>query len=541
MLQIIRRWFIFHLPMAEASESDESLSIRCPQCRQRFSVDGSLLNRMVECGGCDTRFRINDEVIVRSRKIYPGERNDPELQRFQRVPLSASAPEGMRTANYAEFNHPERLGPASPQRIIAGIIGVGLMVLVALILIFSGSPGGSFYAMTMQSKLVIAAFVSLVGVALLIYANRNSRIKGGAAGLLMAAGLISIPFVFRDGSDPADAGKTLDNSRAEPLFPEEDKDLHQLLRERFSTKPLENEQEKMEEMGAGKKAYGVYLEDMDQSNLYISRDYLIRETEAGPSSHPYPRDEGNYLMILTGVSKDFPELAEIAGKLGRTSERYPEIGVIVVSVDNQQFVAGSADKLNDKQDPAFYELNQRELASIDIDRVRRAVERLSDAEPAIYRTDISRQMSDILKKPGINFHKELAAALMKWTDDSVAAGESALIALKGLMAAGDPVPESLVALLLKEKETRAIPLVAELWTKNPSIWDSYLAKFGAAAEPVVSPHLSDKEAPLRRSSISILEQIGSRKNLGALRQMTSDKDPEVRVLAVRAVNAIEGR
>jgi len=74
--------------MADLIPDDDLLLIRCPSCGQRFKVGDDLRERTVECGGCEHRFRIIDEVIVRGKKFYPGERKDQRLNRFHRVPLA---------------------------------------------------------------------------------------------------------------------------------------------------------------------------------------------------------------------------------------------------------------------------------------------------------------------------------------------------------------------------------------------------------------------------------------------------------------------
>lgn len=532
--------------MPDAPDTTDTLSIRCPSCRQRFSVAGDLMDRMVECGACDTRFRINDDVILRTKKFYPGERKATDLNRFQRVPLSAAAPEGLQTIRYAEFNHPEQLEPASPQRIIAGVIGVGTMALIAMMLIFSGGPGSTFGTMPVENKLVIAGFVSVLGVGLLVYANPRARAKAGLFGLLLAAGLVSIPIFFKSSpvttiTDNADGADYTDP--VEPLFPQDgdDTDSETALRERFATKPLEAEQERMESSGGGKKAYGIYLTDLVQRNIYTVRDFLIRDVMAGPSSHPYPRDKGHYLMVLTEVSMDIAEVAEIAGRLGTTREIHPEIGVIVVSVDNEQFVDGAADKLNNKEDPAFYDLNRREMESLDMDRVKRAVERLAAAEPRIYRSDISASLTQLMAKPGIRFHDELARALLVWAEDLDPPGRAALDVLRRKVADGDTVSEELVALVSKAKIHEAIPSVHTLWMGSPVIWESHYAEFGPAIEPGVLEQLGTDSSPLRHSAIKLLEKVGTESSLPALRKLVESDDPEVRVLAERAIARITVR
>ena len=502
------------------------------------------MDRMVECGACDARFRINDDVILRTKKFYPGERTSTELNRFQRVPLSAAAPEGLQTIRYADFNQLDKLEPTSPQRVMAGILGVGLMVVIALMFIFSSGPGGSLSAMPLENKLVMGGFTSAIGVALLLYGNPRARAKAGFFGLLMAAGLLTIPFFIKgpvasytysgDSPDYVDPTDPL-------LFPEVPEDPLTTLRDRFSTNPLEAEQKRLESSGSVKKAYGVYLTNLLQRNIYTVRDYLIRDTMAGTSSHPYPRDNGDYLMVLTDVSMDITEVAKIAGRLGATKEVHPEIGVIVVSVNNEQFEDSAPDKLNNQKDPAFYTLNQRELASIDMDRVKLAVERLAAAEPSIYREDISGILLKLMEKPGIRFHDELSKALIVWLQDPGLAGEVAMKVLEEHIANGKPVPESLVKLLLKGKNQAAIPSVRILWLGDPLIWERHYAEFGAVIEPSVIEQLGAEKAPLRRSAINILGRIGTESSLSPLGQLVTAEDPEVRVLAERAIKAIKER
>ncbi len=529
--------------MAEVPDSNNQLNIRCPSCRQRFEVDKSLMDRMVECGGCDSRFRINSDVIVRTKKFYPGEGKDPKLNRFQRVPLSgAGTPEGFQTAQYAEFKHPEQLGPASPQRVIAGVLGVGLMIFTAILFLFSTRSGGMLGGTTLENRLVIAGFVCVVGLAMLIYANPRARFKAAFFGLLLAAGVISLPFFHKDGPRIADSSGTNPPKVSEsPIATPEEIDPTLALRERFGTKPLEDEQQRMESLGDGKSAYGVYLTGLVQRNIYTARDFLIRDTGAGPSSHPYPRDDGNYLMVLTEVPLSLEEVAAAAGKLGQTQEVLPELGLVVVRVNNEQFLASSSDKLNDKSDPAFYDLNRLELESIDLDRVKRAVDRLADAEPSIFRTDISRRFIELMAKRGVTFHDSIARALLVWSETPGPAGLATHAVVRGYIAEGLPVPENLVALIVKEKTTEAIPELNTLWIQSPSLWERHFKAFGSDIEPYVVEQIDAAEAPLRRSALKLLGEIGTNKSLPAIRKAASDTDPEVRTLATRAIAEIQSR
>ena len=529
--------------MSDQQEATDNLSIRCPSCRQRFSVGIDLMDRMVECGACDTRFRINDDVIMRSKKFYPGERKAAELNRFQRVPLSAPLPENLRTVRYAEFDKPEQLEPTSPQRVIAGIVGVGTMVLIALMLIFSSGPGATFGAMPMENKLIIAGFVSALGLSLLVYANPKARLKASLFGLLLTAGLVSLPFFFKSHRISAPPSSVTYTDPVEPMFPTDGLETDSItsLRERFTTRPLEAEQMRHEEAGTATKAYGIYITNLQQRNIYTVRDFLIRETRADLSSHPYPRDRGDYLMVLSGVSMEITEVAEIAGRLGATKEIHPEIGVIVVSVNNEQFENGATDKLNNHVDPAFYELNRRELESLDMDRVRRAVERLALSEPKIYRADISKSLTALMADPGVRFHDSVARALLVWAEDLGPAGQAGLEVLRREIDAGEPPSENLVALLAKAGIGEAVPSVLILWTANPLLWEKYLAEFGPQIETGALERLSTDNSALRQSALRLLGRVGTAAALPALRELMASEDPEIRVLAERAIARISER
>ncbi len=502
------------------------------------------MNRTVECSFCDTRFRINDDVILRYKKFYPGERASTETDGYKRVHLRGLGLTDVQPVRNANQAQPYKLEPTSPQRVIAGFLGVAQMGIIALMFFLSSEPSGLMGAMPLKNMLYLGGFISTISVALLLYASPKARAKAGLFGLLMAAGVLTIPlFVKRT---PAKLTESVDSPNyVDPtkplLIPEAPEDPFTALRERFSTKPLEVEQTRLKSASSEKAAYGIYLTDLLQRNIYTVRDYLTRETIAGVNSHPYPRDKGDYLMVLTDVDMDITEVAKIADLLGTTKAVHSEIGVIEVSVNNEQFEYNSPDKLNNQNDPAFFKLNQRELASIDIDRVRLAVERLTTAKPSIYREDISDILIKLMEKPGIRFHDELSKALLVWLKDPSLVGESALKVLEEHIAADKPVPESLVQLLLKGNNQKAIPSVNTLWLANPSIWERHYMAFGAVIEPSVIEQLGSENAGLGRSAINILGQIGTESSLSPLGQIVVTKDPEFRVLAERAIKAIKER
>jgi hypothetical protein len=214
---------------------------------------------------------------------------------------------------------------------------------------------------------------------------------------------------------------------------------------------------------------------------------------------------------------------------------------MVVQVDNGLFVAGSTEKLNDRSHPAFYELNRRELESIDPERIKEAVERLADSDATLLRSDISGVLIKLLQKPGITFHGSIARALLKWTDDPGPAAEACLKTLESYVLEEISPPEHLVRLVADHKDPQAIPTMVSIWEKNTVIWDKDLVKFGPPIEAHVLERINSAQPPLRRAAIKMLGEVGTGSSLPLLRKALGDADPEVSLLAKRAIQQIEER
>lgn len=525
--------------MLENKEDSENLNVRCPMCRQRFSVPPEFMNRTVECGGCEKQFRITEETVIHSKKVYPGEKKDAELNQFRRIPIdSVAATKDTQAINYADFNRPEQIGPASPQRVIAGIFGVTIMLFGALMLFIASKPQSPLGGMPLEKKLIFAGFTSLLGFIFLLYANPLARMKAVICGLLLAAGIFTIPFYIKETSvKPNKDLNKIETIDPLPVAP----DPLQTLRERFLTQPIEKEQKLLDSKKIDKLTYGVFLTGMLPRNKLNARDYLVRETNAGISSHPYPRNDSDFLVVLTEIEMDFDQVAIIAGKLGKISETHPEIKVIVVDVDDKLFEAGSADKLNDKTHPLFYDLNRQELQCIELGRIQLAVERLADSEATLLRSDISTILIELLEKPGVTFHDSIARALLKWADDPGPAADAALRILKTYTAENTPPPEHLVRLVANHKNPEAIPTMIAIWESFPATWDKELVKYGPAIESSVLEKLNADQSSLRHTAIKILAEVGTELSLPQLRIALKHKDPETRLLAERAIHQIESR
>ncbi len=532
--------------MPDLNPDDALLLIRCPSCGQRFKVGEDLRGRNVECGGCEHRFRINDDVIVRGRKFYPGERHNARLNRFQRVPLAVAPPViGTPTVRYADPPDPTIFEPASPQRIMAGLLGGIVIAATALLLILGASRGGALDGVTTENRLLMACFCGLLGTMLLVYANPRARGKVIIMGLALSSGLAFLPFVFTEGSTsvPDQALETsltgMPDAIAEPAPSESDQLAD--LRRSIGTDPLAAEINRLTAEGSPRRAVGLWLRDLREQNRFLIKDYILRATDADPQSHYYPRDNGNFLMVVTGITLSLDEVAAIAADLGSIENTYPEISVIEVKVNNENFIEGPIKKLTDKTNPEFYDLNKRELESIDLERVERAVKRLADAEPSVYRSDISRKLIDLLGTPEVTFKGDICRALMVWAEDFEQAGETALIQAREMLANGVNIPEDVIALIVKSKNPGAFPILDELWQQNPNRWESHYAEMGQAAENSVLSRFPSTTGSHRQSAVRLLGRVGAADSLQVLEAAKAGAEPELGVLLENSMRSIRSR
>lgn len=540
--------------MDDRHNDPEKLPIRCPGCGQRFKVGLELKDRMVECGTCEHRFRVNDEVVVRQKKFYPGERRDTSLERFSRVPKGASMPSTFQTVQYAQEPVQSEIQPASPIRLVFGFAAVAAVVIVALILAFGGSPGGMLDGATQSKRLALAGFTALIAGVFLIAANPRARGKAIFGALVCAALLLSFPFVFTDGNKPIDpsVGLELQPKSPQAVTPEQPSAAESnldLLKEEIGFDPLERAitTSADKSKSGGGSAAGIWLRDVREFHKPSIESYIKRATASNANSHFYPRGTQSYLMVITGVTDDLSEIAKLCERFGEVKRIIDPLRTIEVVVDGNKFQEGALDKLMNREDPAYYELNRRELESIDLERAKKALVRLAEAEPKLYRKDIIRRMQELLKEadpttgPGKDLVTEIGRTLVVWGEDGD--GSEALVreSLKKLPLQTGEVPESLVKFLMIRKDPEAIPIVDALWMTDFTKWEELYLGFGPMIEDAVLARFPTASAPAKRSATRLLGKNGTAKSIPVLEAALPQADSELTVLIDKALASIKAR
>ena len=532
------------LHMDETHSESGDIAIRCPGCGQRFKVGPDLRGRMVECGSCDQRFRVDDEVTVRQRKIYPGERRDASLDRFSRVPTkSAVAPTFQPIYYESEVPSPVVVNPTSPFRVILGIAGVTGAVLVILVLMFGGGAGGLLDGASTSKRLILSVFTGILTIVLLFVANPHGRMKAGLVGAAFAAVLIALPFFFKEGS-----GELVSND-AVILAPTQGEvevvsdDPFEDLKEEMHYEPVE---EALAAYGPtyeaqGKTAVGVWLRDLRDFNKLQVVEYLTRSTNASGDSWLYPRGSDDFLMVLIDVENDIEKVAKLCGRFGEVARVIEDIRVIEVKVENESFVQGALEKLNNPDNPSFYELNRRELESIDLRRMEEAVKRLAVAEPRLFRPDIVKRMQELFPLADEEMTGDLAKALIVWAEEGDGSVEVVRDVAVRLMASESEVPRPVIAFMVQNKDEAVIPILDELWATETGSWENLYGEMGSPIEDLVLKRFEEGSPTIKISAATLLAKVGTEKSLPALKKESEGARSEMAVVVNRAIEAIEAR
>ena len=523
-------------------EDPEQLQIRCPACGQRFKVGSDLRDRMVECGSCEHRFRIDDETILRTKKFYPGERRDPRLDGFARVPHAPAIQPNIQTVHYAEEPAHESFEPPSPQRTMAAVVGGCGMVIATLLLTLGARRNGALDGFDMASRFGLAGFAALIGTLMIVYGNPRARRKALMFALLASGVLLSLPFFFQEASTPLGSGAPV---AREPEAPKEVKEEISDLAKEIGLEPLIKENALLASNGGKSRAVGVWFRQLRVSNKLLVRDYMIRSTGADLSSSIYPRDGEDWLMVLSGVTDNLDVIAEAAAKVGhdRDSMRiHANLGVVEVVVDNNLFVEGPPDKLQDKANPAFYDLNRRELDSIDLERARKAVKRLAEAEPKLYRDDINRRLVQLLREADVPMLGDICRALVIWSEPGdEKAVAAAIAALRKLDLTTTIPPREMISFLVARRAVDVAPILDKLWAADPTVWEQLYGELGQPIEPLILARMEKASSPVKHSAMRLLARVGGKASLTAINAARNGADPEMRVLIERAEAAIRTR
>ena len=522
-------------------DDGNTIQIRCPQCGQRFRINQELKGRMVECGACEYRFRVDDQSLVRQKKFYPGERREIGAGLFARSPAKdLMAPANLQTTEYADAPNIASFEPVPFGKILIGLIGGAMMVFVLLILVIGGSKGSMLDGVTADRRFIIAAFTAVVGTVMIIYANPGTRPKAIVFSLLAATTLLLTPVYFKEGARPMTPSLPyLATTETTPIKVNDARKKIADLKETVGYGPMETALVGSEKNGS---AVGIWMKGLQESNSQVVRNYLLQVSKSAEESHLYPRMNRSFLLVLINPQLSLEEVSQQCALMGRVDQTVAELSLVEVTVDNSRFAERPIEKLTDKTNAAFYQSNLMELKCMDLKRINDALSRLATAEPIEYRDDIVNQMIQLLEVADLEIIKNLSAAFQLWSTGKDGAPEALLrVALKWHKT-NHALPLETLKFLTTWQLQEVYPILDEMWAKTPALWEETYMKSGPLAENYINKHLMEGDNSQRMSAARITGRVGSTKSVDLLkRAMEFKADAELVTSLQNAINAINTR
>ncbi|NIP98062.1 MAG: HEAT repeat domain-containing protein [Akkermansiaceae bacterium] len=294
----------------------------------------------------------------------------------------------------------------------------------------------------------------------------------------------------------------------------------------------------------------LWVPTMKESFRFHVLRYLHRK--AGTAERPsiYRRGEGG-LIVLEGTRLGLPEIEAVTNRFSDVEDVYANLRVIKINISGERLVEPSPDlerKLNDKNYPGFYALNNAELDHIDIDRIRDAAQRLTAVEPGNLRfppnvgPKITQKLVELLQEDDeADFRATICNAITVWSVPDDGAELAVARVAQDLVVNGEQVPRSMIEFLIARKAAEIVSILEILWKNDPGTWEPLVVDVGKDAEGAVAPHLGDEDRGVRRSAIVILRRIGTPASLPALRKALADSanDEDMQLLLRAAIDAIE--
>ena len=524
-----------------------SLRIQCPACQRQFTVNEDLRGRTVECGSCEKQFVVDEESIVNERdRYFPGDIKKPGLAHYGVAPAPSESANQVdfATAMYSQTASAADVIPPAPGRTIAGVAGMGVLLLYLIVVVFGWMGQGFFGEMETPKRILLSGFVVAIGL-LLVFSGGARRQKqtilGGIAVAVAALGLS----VFMPAGDPI--VRTTASFRLAPV-------------EKSGEDPASGRMSEAEARIAMtyapiERAIGVYgLESvwalwapkMGQHFRYQIQRYLQRKTGAPARPAFYAREQGG-LLVIEGVSIKMPELISLVERFANVEEVYEDLRVVKIEVKGENLVEPSSEleaKLNNRGSESFIVLNRKELEHIDIDRVKDAAQRLSTVEPTRFRSEIAARFVELLDEDSdTDFRSTICKAIMVWSSPGDGAEKAVVLLVSDLLASGESVSRSMVEFLVDRRSSGLVPLLKQLWIQAPLNWEGEVIAMGSEMESVIVPSINSSNRACQRSALLILRRVGTEASLPLLQRSleSSDRDSDVVLLLERAIEAIESR
>lgn len=202
--------------------------------------------------------------------------------------------------------------------------------------------------------------------------------------------------------------------------------------------------------------------------------------------------------------------------------------------------------MTDPTKPSYFLVNLDQLNHVNLRRVKLAVGRFASPPPeGVEIRKMPRMVEELIRllreESDAELVDDVGHALKIWAKDDKETVTTVGRIVVSWSKIGRFIPTSLVEFLLENGSEDSALVIDSLWGKSPERWSEYYAKLGPVIESRLTNHLETSPDELKKAALGILRKIGTRKSLPILEKYTDHQDEEIKILATRAISAIESR
>lgn len=533
-----------------------NISISCPNCAQSFFISDEYFGKRVECGACKHRFRVTEEAALSTRKSqkksYPGEKASNNKETFSKRAGSAPLADKQSVAfEPASYNHPLMHGKMGPKHWLMVLAGLAIMGITIYLFATQTREGGMIEHLDLNKRLAVAIFATIFGCILLMV-GMTKKLVGLVLSLIIGGIIIAMPYLA-----PAYSPSEPSPQNEAPLKPS-DSSSKVLGRKAHSLDQLKDEIGYQKVLDA--KAESKHPEDIKalvigkskEEYMFLVINYLEESLDLpqAPASYSQRRHflETKATLIVLDTKKSYQEIYDAVSSIGPVTEIKSEEGEVLfvaTMLNEEVFRVKDTKRLSDPEDAAYFDLNLKELSSLDYDRRLSALRRLNayNGDTIGMRSDLCRKAQSFIKASNKEISNEAITFLTRWTRPDYGSTKVILDYAIEINDAGGRLDASVSAYLNKFNPSEAAPLYTKLWLspRGRFLYDQLLINADRVGESVIIRALPNAPQSHMKSAASILSHVGTARAIPALRAAAARTSGENRKYLQAAIDEINSR
>lgn len=513
------------------------MHIECPKCKERFSVDASLMGETMECGSCETLFELEPSHKVVSAASVPRHKSKANVASFTKSTPSIEKDEveSLRAKAYHQQVDVTHVMPLSPVRILAIIVGCALPALIYLWFSLSAEADGMLSEVSTTNRWILSGFTALVAFVLLPYGFFKKRIVGVLLSVVLAGAVLSLPMQFPyEGVEVVieeESGDSVDELASEVRYKQE-----------LGYRSVESKLAMAKEPS---QVVALALIGAKPVHIETIKSYLaqVSGSDEHPNVYKERRIDGEktVLFVYEEMPISIENVSSAAERFALKVELKKQLQVVEVVVDEERLRVPDVKVLNDPEHIGFYRENLYELQGIDPMRQHEAVLRLARCESFLLRADIEKALLDLLAQENYTQKVALVSALTRCAEDGGAAAAAVKELAMQYIEQGAEVPQEILDFMVERKIEDCEGILLYAWKLDPVVQEQTLVTAGKRGETALLNKWQNLTPREQIQAMHVLKKVGGEKSVKVLSSHLKQSTGELEKSLKATIDEIESR